>query len=731
MFVGRKMFIASWTWVVAHLLYFALYHRLLALDFSLWSGIFVAVFSLWILVPLLFFRSTFSRVIIAAAYLFMLLWSSFNFAYYHVFQKFLQLPLSRAGSFNMPMLVWLKDFVHLIPWSLWVATAGLLLLFFAYLKMMRIRVRNIELHFLGRRRGRGPRVRLSKGDLGWPVTFIGVCAQVFLYFATATCIGVYSGNMMQDDYRPSSAIADLGVYGYAFAAMPQQTRAAELAEELAPMPELMEEGWQDDDSGNALPPKTDIDLLREDMQALAGDSVVSVRLPRQPDFEEPPHVILYQMESVAYWPLQQNPSPMPFLESLMKGTNTARTYFANGCTTVDAEFAVNCGFLPETYGPVSDLFSGNDYHCLPSILKERGYETVMYHANDTRFWSRDELAPTWGYDTLRFMPDIPYRKPDEQIFDMVVDGMERSDGPSLHYVIGMTSHSPHNGHFRDFYAREYGLDIEPYTGTLDESGKPKLMDEDELRMYMGFLKATDDGLKHLFESLEEKSLLDKTIVIAFADHRYYDFTAPGEVDRFLNYNRLPFVMHVPGMRGGNLQPIASHIDIAPTLYQLIAGDSAALPDSFLGTSLLSPEHRSSAVTKCLGGVSYFDGSTLVVGDVPFNVYRAVPVSEKKDTGEVDAMISALRRVIIRSDRLLKQNRLGRMPEEDELLKATAIREDAVTDSDGDGLSDLREKAMGTDRLNPDTDGDGFPDGVEVTNGFNPAGEGAVEDELVD
>jgi hypothetical protein len=54
------------------------------------------------------------------------------------------------------------------------------------------------------------------------------------------------------------------------------------------------------------------------------------------------------------------------------------------------------------------------------------------------------------------------------------------------------------------------------------------------------------------------------------------------------------------------------------------------------------------------------------------------------------------------------------------------------DSDGDGLADDQEIAMGTDPHNPDTDGDGVSDGQEVANGTNPlvpdnhAGEGEGE-----
>lgn len=42
------------------------------------------------------------------------------------------------------------------------------------------------------------------------------------------------------------------------------------------------------------------------------------------------------------------------------------------------------------------------------------------------------------------------------------------------------------------------------------------------------------------------------------------------------------------------------------------------------------------------------------------------------------------------------------------------------DSDFDGLSDAMEEIYGTDKNNPDTDGDGYLDGAEVENGYDPA-----------
>ncbi len=47
------------------------------------------------------------------------------------------------------------------------------------------------------------------------------------------------------------------------------------------------------------------------------------------------------------------------------------------------------------------------------------------------------------------------------------------------------------------------------------------------------------------------------------------------------------------------------------------------------------------------------------------------------------------------------------------------------DSDGDGLDDDLERAIGTDPFNPDSDGDGYDDGTEILNHFDPLGRGRL------
>src|SRR5262249_19654998 len=53
------------------------------------------------------------------------------------------------------------------------------------------------------------------------------------------------------------------------------------------------------------------------------------------------------------------------------------------------------------------------------------------------------------------------------------------------------------------------------------------------------------------------------------------------------------------------------------------------------------------------------------------------------------------------------------------LEPIEIQLEPDRDADDDGLRDDEEPLHGTDPSNPDTDGDGMPDGWEVANGFNP------------
>lgn len=61
-----------------------------------------------------------------------------------------------------------------------------------------------------------------------------------------------------------------------------------------------------------------------------------------------------------------------------------------------------------------------------------------------------------------------------------------------------------------------------------------------------------------------------------------------------------------------------------------------------------------------------------------------------------------------------------------IANMSGMTQEDVIDSDNDGIINVEEESLGTDPYNPDSDGDGYSDGEEVKNGYNPLGEGLLE-----
>ncbi len=74
--------------------------------------------------------------------------------------------------------------------------------------------------------------------------------------------------------------------------------------------------------------------------------------------------------------------------------------------------------------------------------------------------------------------------------------------------------------------------------------------------------------------------------------------------------------------------------------------------------------------------------------------------------------------------LMKKSGLGISNED---IKKIAISKDSFKgkDTDGDGLSDLLEDAIGTNKNITDSDNDGFDDKTELVKGYNPEGNGKI------
>src|SRR5690625_1968189 len=66
--------------------------------------------------------------------------------------------------------------------------------------------------------------------------------------------------------------------------------------------------------------------------------------------------------------------------------------------TSDAEFLVENSLYPLSRGAVFFTNGQNEFHGLSEVLKENGYYTSVFHANNKSFWNRDQMYDSLGVD---------------------------------------------------------------------------------------------------------------------------------------------------------------------------------------------------------------------------------------------------------------------------------------------------------------------------------------------
>jgi len=109
----------------------------------------------------------------------------------------------------------------------------------------------------------------------------------------------------------------------------------------------------------------------------------------------------------------------------------------------------------------------------------------------------------------------------------------------------------------------------------------------EQKNYLRCLSAVDDGLGELYDLLQKKGILDKTVIVFAGDNGFFH-GEHGKGDKRLAYNesmRIPLVMRYPKMAeaGKTVSEMVLNADIAPTFLEM-AG--VTIPELMQGKSVV-------------------------------------------------------------------------------------------------------------------------------------------------
>ncbi len=250
--------------------------------------------------------------------------------------------------------------------------------------------------------------------------------------------------------------------------------------------------------------------------------------------------------------------------------------------TGDSEFISETGMLPSiNNGTTSYTFNLNSYpYALANLFKDKGYEANSYHSYTGNFYDRESMHESFGFSTFYDMDKLGLERYedydetvnwilDEELFEAVLDNTDTSV-PFFDFVVTVSGHMPYDQR-RDELKEYYDLILED--GRFDDYS-------DESLYYLAAQMSLDRGIKILLDGLEEKSVLEDTVIYMFADHYPYGITSSrakieilGDTDTYELY-KVPMIIYNSDIKAKTYDTLTSTFDIYPTICDLFDLDDS-------------------------------------------------------------------------------------------------------------------------------------------------------------
>lgn len=284
----------------------------------------------------------------------------------------------------------------------------------------------------------------------------------------------------------------------------------------------------------------------------------------------------------------------PFLNSLIKDPNTL--YFDNFFhqtaqgKTSDAEFMLENSLFGLPQGSAFITKGQNTYQAAPAILKESGYSSAVFHGNNGTFWNRNEIYKSFGYDhffdanyydTTVGEDMAEYGLLDKPFFEQSLDYIKALPQPFYSKFITVGNHYP--------YKMDQNLT------TIDKANTGDASVDD----YFQTARYADEAIEQFIGELQKSGLYDNSMLVFYGDHYGISENHNKAMEQIIgkeitpyestNLQRVPLIIHVPGMQGGINHTYGGQIDLLPTLLHLLGIDSQNYVH--FGTDLLSKEHN--------------------------------------------------------------------------------------------------------------------------------------------
>jgi len=286
----------------------------------------------------------------------------------------------------------------------------------------------------------------------------------------------------------------------------------------------------------------------------------------------------------------------------------------NSCSTGNNEMSGMISLYSIYNTCTANKYKNNTYfESIFNMFKKEDYYTFSAHNYLEHYYDRSVIHTNMGSDIYYGVEDLGisysslYKNwsSDEDFMESVLDILDGVDKDKnfMSWLTTVSSHQPYS------YS---SIEGDKYLSLYEE------MDLNmDLKRYKSKLKILDNALGILLNGLEEKGILDDTVIVMFGDHYPYGLSTD-TINSVLDYDtnidyeaeRVPFVIYNTELESKTFKEYTSYINILPTVLNLF--DINYDPRLYVGNDLLSKEYESLVVFadgSWKNEIAYFNAST--------------------------------------------------------------------------------------------------------------------------
>lgn len=306
------------------------------------------------------------------------------------------------------------------------------------------------------------------------------------------------------------------------------------------------------------------------------------------------NLIVIMMESVNNILLDENIYPN-FAKLYKNGWYWENAYSPrNSCSTGNNEMTGMISLYSIYRTCTANVYMNNKYEeSIFGLFNNKGYTTTSYHDYTEKYYYRSTIHKNMGSSKYYGVSDLGISYNNEyKEWPSDVSLMDKSSEiftQNSPFMAWITTVSPHQPYYSDSELSKI------YYDSFANTGYPS-----NVKRYMSKLKVLDDSLGELLKILEEKGILDDTVIVLYADHYPYGLTNSdiskvlGDgINKYNEVDRTPFVIYNSKMTPKTYSEYTSYVNVLPTVANLFNLDYD--PRLYMGTDLLSSSYQNRVV----------------------------------------------------------------------------------------------------------------------------------------